>query len=173
MGAVLRAAARLLIAAVTISLLAVAVCAKADADAGQHYFIDFRARSGAPIGHTFIVYGTLDQHGRIIESHYAGFTPDRGWKPLIAMSHAVVTVSWEDRNVRPSAVYRRRLSASEYAKVVFAVHHLRSTEHRWHVLFFNCNEFAGAIAEAIELRRPPGFMPPEFYVANLRALNKP
>ena len=41
MGAVLQAAARLLIAAVTIAALAVAVCGKADADAGQYYFIDF------------------------------------------------------------------------------------------------------------------------------------
>jgi hypothetical protein len=154
-------------------MAAVAACEPSHAGTDpHHYFIDFRARAGSPIGHTFIVYGTLDRHGRILESHYVGLIPDRGWKPLVAVVHAAVTGSWHDMNLPPIAVYRRRLGGAEYAKVIFAVRHLRSTEHRWHVLFFNCNEFAGAIAEAVGLRRPPGFIPPEIYIAGLRTLNE-
>jgi hypothetical protein len=48
---------------------------------------------------------------------------------------------------------------------------MQATEHRWHALFFNCNDFAIEIAEALKLWRPPSLLPPDVWVASLRAMN--
>jgi hypothetical protein len=48
---------------------------------------------------------------------------------------------------------------------------MRATEHRWHAMFFNCNDFSIAVADAVGLRRPPSLMPPQAWIAGLRAMN--
>jgi hypothetical protein len=52
-----------------------------------------------------------------------------------------------------------------------AIRHQRTIDRQWSLLLFNCNDFAGEIAEALGLRRPPGAMLPNMFVASLRLLN--
>ena len=46
-----------------------------DRMAGAQYFIDFRARRGAVLGHTFIAYGRLGAAGQPLDVEYAGNYP--------------------------------------------------------------------------------------------------
>ncbi len=79
----------------------------------------------------------------------------------------------DDSGLKPDTIYRRRLTASEYQSVVRVVQFLRSSEHQWHAIFMNCNDFGIEVAEALHMRRPPSLMPPSMWVGLLRVLNDP
>jgi hypothetical protein len=142
--------------------------------AAERYFIEFRARPSSFVGHTYVVYGRTDSAGRILDQHYAGLLPDtKSWGAgvLIAVP-ATVREDQDDAKLRPDTIYRRPLSAAEYTRVSRTVGFLRNTEHEWHLIFQNCNDFGIALAEALGMRRPPSVMIPVHWVSMLRALNE-
>jgi len=147
--------------------------AKAPA-ASVRYFIEFRARPSTYIGHTFIHYGSTDIDGRILESDRVGFIPEEdARKGLIFPVRGTVREYRDDTRLRSRVIYRRQLSASEFARVVVAVRQMQVIQHLWHGVFFNCNDFAIEIAEALHMRRPPSLLPPDIWVDALRLLNEP
>ena len=140
--------------------------------AAPGYFIEFRARPSAYVGHTFIVYGRVDASGRTVERHHAGFIPgDDFMMALIFPVHGHIGPDPDDRKLPTTAIYRRRLSALEYRRVVDKVQLLRATQHQWHFFFFNCNDFAIEIAETLYLHRLPNLVAPNLWVDGLRILN--
>jgi hypothetical protein len=142
-------------------------------NAEERYFIEFRARPGAFIGHTYVAYGRTSAAGRILDQHYAGLLPDgNAWEGLLGPIPASVREYKADAKAKPDTVYRRPLSAGEYAMVSRAVRFLRNNERELHVVFQNCNDFGIVLAEALGLRRPPSLMPPSVWVSTLRALNE-
>ena len=139
----------------------------------ERYFIEFRARPGAFVGHTYVVYGRTDRAGRLLEQNYAGLIPTGNvWEGLLGPIAASVRQYKDDARLKPDTIYGRPLSADEYAMVSRAVRYLRNNEHQWHVVFQNCNDFGIILAEALGLRRPPSLMPPSAWVRTLRALNE-
>jgi hypothetical protein len=154
-------------------LLLLVMLASSKASAAERYFIEFRARSGHYIGHTYIVYGRTDASGRMRDQRYAGLIPGAdAMAGLIVPVAASVRGGRDDARQKPIAVYRRELSAAEYVRVSRAVGMLRHDEREWHLLFQNCNEFGIMVAESLGLRRPPPLMPPSMWVGLLRALNR-
>lgn len=143
--------------------------------AGQH-FVDFRARPGHLFGHIIVVYGRLNDRGRPIEVHYAGLYPTDGQTGLIVGSvlpvDASVRAVKEDISEAASVVYRRRLTLTQYRRLIEAVRRERALETRWHMLFFNCNDFGVRIAKSLGLRAPPTLMLPHAFVIALRWLNQ-
>lgn len=136
------------------------------------YFIDFRARPSSYIGHTYIIYGRLDGEGRVAEEHIAGLIPEHDvWEGLFVPIQANVREYKDDTKLLPVAIYRRQLSAAEYQRVARVVRYYQATEHRWHVIFQNCNTFAADLAEVLRLNRPPTVLPPSVWVEMLRKLN--
>lgn len=166
----IRAAGFALLGCVLLAMLA-----SSRASAAERHFIEFRARPGQYIGHTYVLYGRTDAAGRILEVHRAGLLPDGN-----AVAGVFVPISGivskdkdkDDTTQKPNAIYRRSLSVAEYARVSRAVTMLRGNERRWHLIFQNCNDFGIMVAEALELRRPPSLMPPTMWVELLRALNR-
>lgn len=153
--------------------------ARADA---QHwdYFVDFRARSSSRIGHTFVVYGRIDARGRILEARYAGLYPKDKYEHFLAISAiagpayavpAYIGTGKNDREEIASAVYRRRLSASGYAHLQRTLRRLQAERPRWHLFFYNCNDFAAQVAQAMGMITPPTLAPPPVYVNALAAMN--
>ncbi len=140
---------------------------------GERYFIEFRARPGPFIGHTYVAYGRTDADGRILGQHSAGLLPDGD--AVLGLFVAVPGSVRSDRNdlrYRPNNIYRRPLNPAEYARVLRAVDLLRRHEREWHLIFQNCNDFGIVLAEALGLRRPPSLMPPSTWVGMLRTLNE-
>jgi hypothetical protein len=157
-------------------LLAFSFCEEAFAQqapsAGERYFIDFRARRSVYIGHTYIIYFRLDAGGRLLEEHHAGLVPEEDvWNGVFSPIRAAIRKYKDDTRLPPTVIYRRELTASEFARVGRAVALLKAKEHRWHVIFYNCNDFAIEIAEALGLWRPPSLMPPSVWVGTLKAIN--
>src|SRR5262245_8546202 len=158
-------------------LLALCLIAPAAApDARADYFIDFRARPGAMVGHTFILYGHVDHRGRPLELHRAGLYPDEGQPALIIGTllpvRGGVRAVPDDFSETPSVIYRRTLSAAQYAQLKATVAYLRSHDHTWHMLTNNCNTFANMVARSLGLHTPPNLLVPNAWVRALRAMNE-
>jgi hypothetical protein len=89
------------------------------------YFIDFRSRAGYVFGHTYIVYGRLNMRGQPVEERYAGIYPLDNGRGLVFGSVLPVAASVrgleEDRKAAPTNVYRRRITATQYARLSAAV----------------------------------------------------
>jgi hypothetical protein len=154
-------------------LLTVAVWSDARASSDR-YFIEFRARNSAYIGHTYIRYYRTDGMGRVLEAHDTGLVPEEDvWNGVFSPIRASIRKYKDDGRLPTTEMYRRQLNADEYARVGRAVRLLRVNETRWHVIFYNCNDFAIEIAEALGLRRPPSLLPPSMWVGTLRLMNAP
>lgn len=140
------------------------------------YFVDFRSRPGYLFGHTFIVYGQIDEHGRPAKTHYAGNYPIDGQRGLILGSLISVPSSVrgvrEDYKERPTNIYRRRLSPAEFAKLKRVVSHLRASKRQWNLLFQNCNDFAIEVAHRMGMETPLSWLPPSAFIDSLREMNK-
>jgi hypothetical protein len=142
----------------------------------ERYFVDFRSRSGYLFGHTFIVFGQIDEHGRPTKTHYAGNYPIDGQRGLILGSLISVPSSVrgvrEDYKERPTNIYRRRLSPAEFAKLKRVVSHLRASKRQWNLLFQNCNDFAIEVAHRMGMETPLSWLPPSAFIDSLREMNK-
>lgn len=149
----------------------------APAQSRPDYFIDFRSRPGYLFGHTFIVYGRLDARGRPSEAHLAGIYPIDGQAGLIVGSvvpvRASVRAVQDDFREPPTNIYRRRLSAAQYARLLRVVAAARHSDHAWDLLFKNCNDFAIEVAKGMRLAAPSSWLPPYYFVGWLRLLNNP
>jgi hypothetical protein len=146
-----------------------------DRMAGEQYFVDFRARRGAVFGHTFIAYGRLSARGELHGVEYAGNYPTDGRIGLIVGSVIPVRTSIgsvkDDLKDPATIIYRRKLTAPQFARLKGAVQHLRATEHYWHLMFFNCNDIAVEATKAIGLHSPSPWLIPHAYVTALREMN--
>jgi hypothetical protein len=125
---------------------------------GRPYFVDFRGRAGYFFGHTFIVYGRLDAEGRAREVRYAGIYPTDDELGLIVGMVVPVPASVRgvDGDIKEPAtnVYRRRLTASQYARLEAAIDRVARSERHWNLLTYNCNDFAINIAGALNMHTP-------------------
>ena len=144
--------------------------------AHEQYFVDVRSRAGYVFGHTYIAYGRLGDHGQPLETRYAGIYPLDDERGLIFGSVMPVAASVrgldDDRKAAPTNIYRRRISAAQYARLASAVRRVGTTEHPWHLIFYNCNDFAIEVAQSLGLRAPPAWLLPRAFVGELRALNE-
>jgi hypothetical protein len=146
-----------------------------DQQSADQYFVDFHARRGALLGHNFIVYGRLNAQGQALGVEYAGNHPVDGAIGLIVGS--VVPVRTKIGPVKDdfadgtTIVYRRKLTAAQFARLRATVRHIRATEHYWHLVFFNCNDFVVEVIRSLGLRSPSPWLLPHAFVAELRALN--
>jgi hypothetical protein len=138
------------------------------------YFVEFHARQGLTVfGHTYIVYGRLNARGTIVARHVVGFSDgDNGTVRLYA-ARGLVGPLKRDLSHLPTASYRRHLTPAQFFQLNLKIVQIQQAQPPYHLFFFNCTDFAGEIAEAIGLRRPPGLMVPTAYVVWLRALNGP
>ena len=170
---------RAIICALLLALMTFAAPALAQPRAGSQggYFVDFRSRPAYLFGHSFIVYGRLDARGRPIDTRRAGIYPIDGQAGLIMGSVLTVQASVrgvdDDFKERPSNIYRKRLNAAEYARLLGVVGGLKRSEREWNLLFKNCNDFAIEVAKGMDMISPPSWLPPYYFVAGMRALNGP
>ena len=145
--------------------------------ADEGYFVEFRSRPGYLFGHTYLVYGRMDGRGRPTKTRYAGIYPIDGQRGLIMGSVVPVPASVrgveEDYKERPSNIYRRKLSAPQYARLTNVIRHVSADDHHWSLLFANCNDFAIEVAHGMGMTTPPSWVMPKAFIAGLREMNEP
>ena len=153
-------------------LVASGLAETASAQPDERHFIEFRARPSTYIGHTFIRYGYTDGAGRLVEANRVGLIPEEdAWKGLVFPVRGTIREYKDDRLLPSTVIYRRSITAAEYTRLVVTVRRMQAHEHLWHGFFFNCNDFAIAIAQLLHMRHLPSLTPPDVWVQALRALN--
>ena len=161
---------------VSIAALLIAVSLPAAAAAASRYVVEFRARDGDVFGHTYVAYGLTDRDGRLRRPHYAGFYPSGvlSQTALLAIFVTPAKVGSEpwDKTKRTEMVYRRALSARDYARLVRDVDDLRRIRPFWHLILYNCNSFAADVARWMGLRVPSTLQVPKDFVQQLYVLNR-
>jgi hypothetical protein len=177
-------AARLAIAAFSLLVLTAHAGAQdaprhgLSAPAGDSYYVEFRARTGGILGHAYITYGRLDRSGRPIDRRFAGLYPDDEYEdvlmtfgPLI-FAPAHIRAEKKDWATAPSAVYRRTLSAAQYAHLEWFLRQMRSRKLRWNLVFHSCSDFVGEVARELGLVIPLAWATPSGFINELQALNE-
>jgi hypothetical protein len=136
------------------------------------YYVDFRARTAASWGHSFVWYGKSSE--RAVE--VAGLTPAGDTAQYI-----LGYITWVPSETGASygdldpdyllAHYRVYLSEAD-AKQVFAyIERLKKSAKVWNAETTNCNGFIGDIATFMGLKTPSRWIRPENYVNELKSLN--
>jgi hypothetical protein len=145
---------------------------------GKPYFVEFRSRTAASYGHTFVFYGRLGEGNRFASFKVAGLHP-KGDDPAIYMRGHMVPVpsetgvSYGDLDEQyMTARFCVTLTAAEFQKVEAAIRNLQRTKTTWHAPTYNCNSFAADIARAAGLDSPnPNMYLPQAFITRMADLN--
>ena len=136
------------------------------------YYVDFRARTAASWGHSFVWYGKSSE--RAVE--VAGLTP----KGDVA-EYMLGYITWVPSETGASygdldpdyllSHYKIYLNEADAKRVFAYIKHLKEHSPVWSAEISNCNSFIGDIAEFMGLKTPSRWIRPENYVNELRSLN--
>lgn len=145
---------------------------------GKPYFVEFRSRTAASYGHTFVFYGQLGGGNKFASFKVAGLHPkgedpstyiQGHWMPV----EAETGVSYGDLDEQyMTARFCVTLTQAEYTKLSAYIRNLQATTKTWHAGTYNCNSFASDIAKAVGLDSPnPNAYLPEYFVKRLAESN--
>jgi hypothetical protein len=136
------------------------------------YYVDFRARTAASWGHSFVWYGKSSE--RAVE--VAGLTP----KGDVA-EYMLGYITWVPSETGASygdldpdyllAHYKVYLNEADAKRVFAYIEKLKKSSPVWSAEISNCNSFIGDIAEFMGLKTPSRWIRPENYINELKALN--
>ena len=152
--------------------------AKATRKTAPAYALEFRSRYALSYGHTFVMFGRLNNRGQLVGGEVAGLHP-AGDSPVPWMIGHVLPVPSEtgpsDGDLEEqyvSARYRITLSEAEDQQVVAHIRQMQASSPVWSAVAYNCNSFVGDIAKFMGLRAPASnLLMPADYINSLRELN--
>ena len=144
---------------------------------GTPYYIEFRvARIGA-YGHSYVAYGRLNASGQPAEFRYTDLHPTGNYA-LMAIGHLVpvpANTKWDPEvlTLPVASSYRRKLTATQYAKLLAAIQRANANKQPyWNAVSNNCNHYVGELARAVGLRTPMNFQVSYAFIPALRDLNE-
>lgn len=140
------------------------------------YYVEFRAADIGVYGHSYIAYGRLGANGRPVSAQYSDFHPEGGNLGLVA-GHVLpvagdMTPEKATMTLPLTTVFRRKLTATEYNKLIAAIKVAHANTHVWNALAYNCNSFVADVAQAIGLKTPPTILFASAFIPALRDLNE-
>ncbi len=146
--------------------------------ASKSYYIEFRARNAQSYGHTFSIYGRLNEHGGIATKTVAGLHPFTKSEVPWMVGHLIMVPSEtgaSDGDTEDEYLIARfhiALSTAEYKKVTTFIRDLQRRSPVWHAVLYNCNAFVGDIARfmGLDTSISPLHLPKD-YIEGLRDLN--
>lgn len=141
------------------------------------YFIEFRSRYALTYGHTFVIFGRLDEAGQMIDPEVSGLAPATDSVVPYILGHYIPVPAetgasdgdLEDRY--RSASWRVILSEAEYSNVVAYIRKLKASSHFWQATTYNCNAYVGDIARSMGYKVPGHLLRPQQYITKLREMN--
>jgi hypothetical protein len=136
------------------------------------YYVDFRARTAASWGHTFVWYGKTSE--RAVE--VAGLTPagDTAAYMLGYFTFVPSETGASYGDLDPdyvTASYRVYLNEADAKRVFAYIRKLQTSSPVWSAEIANCNSFVGSIASFMGLETPVRWRRPEDYINSLRDMN--
>lgn len=146
--------------------------------AAPQYFIEFRSRYALSYGHTFALHGLLNERGDFAEFEVAGLHPAGESSVPWTVGHVVpvpAETGASDGDLEDDYIsgrYRVLLSEEQYATVAAFIAQLKASSPVWHAALYNCNAFVATIAQSMGMQTPFTWLPPEQFIADLRAMNE-
>jgi hypothetical protein len=143
----------------------------------NQHFIEFRSRYALTYGHTYVVFGTEDKDGRMINPEVAGLAPASPDAAPYVIGHFVpvpATTGPTDGDLEEqyrSASWRVLLTDVEYDNVVAFIRKQQATSHLWDASLYNCNAFVGDIARHMGYKTPAIWLRPQQFITQLREMN--
>lgn len=145
---------------------------------GKPYYVEFRSRTAASYGHTFVFHGRLGGGNSFASLKVAGLHPKGDdpstymqghWMPVAAETGA----SYGDLDEQYlTARFCVTLTEAEYKRALAYIQSLQATKKTWHAGTYNCNAFAADIARYIGLDLPnPNMYLPERFIERMADLN--
>ena len=145
---------------------------------GKPYYVEFRSRTAASYGHTFVFHGRLGGGNSFASLKVAGLHPKGDdpstymqghWMPVAAETGA----SYGDLDEQYlTARFCVTLTEAEYKRALAYIQSLQATKKTWHAGTYNCNAFAADIARYIGLDSPnPNMYLPERFIERMADLN--
>lgn len=145
---------------------------------GKPYFVEFRSRTAASYGHTFVFYGRLGSGNKFANFSVAGLHPAGDDASTYLMGHMVPVaaetgVSYGDLDEQYlTARFCVTLNEADFKKVSAYIKQLQGEHKTWHATTYNCNAFAADIAKSIKLDTPnPNMYLPDVFIKRLGELN--
>ncbi|MET0597942.1 MAG: hypothetical protein ABWZ57_08735 [Mesorhizobium sp.] len=145
--------------------------------AENRYFVEFRARYALSYGHTYVIFGRLNDAGQPVNTEVAGLHPKSKSEVPYVLGHFVPVPSetgWSDGDLEEayrSASWRVMLNEREYADVVGYIRKLQASSPVWQASVYNCNAFTGDIAAHMGYKVPSKYLRPQQFVTDLREMN--
>jgi hypothetical protein len=146
---------------------------------GRTHYVEFRSRTAASYGHSFVLFGKLGPGEKFASVQVAGLHP-RGDDPAVYMQGHVVPVPSEtgasDGDLDEQYLTARFcvvLTEADYNRITGFIRRLQARETEWHAPTKNCNWFIGEIASELGLIAPPTpILYPETYVNAIKDMNE-
>ncbi len=141
------------------------------------YFIEFRSRYALSYGHTYVVFGRMNEAGRTVNSEVAGLHPASTNEAPYVLGHFVpvpAETGWSDGDLEEqyrSASWRVMLDEAEYRDVVATIRKLQASSPVWQASVYNCNAFTGDIARSMGYKVPSKYLRPQQFITKLREMN--
>jgi hypothetical protein len=155
-----------------------AVAGKSSQRSANQYFIEFRSRYALTYGHTYVIFGRLNQAGQMVNPEVAGLAPKSDDPNVYVLGHLApvpASTGWTDGDLEDayrSASWRVLLTEAEYRKTVASIRKLQASSPLWHASLYNCNAFVGDIASSMGYRTPGIWLRPQQFVTRLREMNQ-
>jgi hypothetical protein len=143
--------------------------------AATPYYVEFHARPSIIGGHTYIVYGALDEAGKPRDHTLVGFYPEGNVFGLLGGMIAVpgrIDKNTLDEILPDMNAYRRNLTTAQYQALNAYVDREKAKSKVWNMFVNNCNDFAAGAAEVVGLKVPSNrFLPSALFIMTLSNMN--
>ncbi|MGI6853040.1 hypothetical protein [Mesorhizobium sp. 1B3] len=146
-------------------------------DKERPYFVEFRARYALSYGHTYVVFGRLNEAGKAVNPEVAGLHPASNSPVPYVLGHFMpvpAETGWSDGDLEEqyrAASWRVMLNKAEYDDAVAKIRKLQARAGLWQASVYNCNAFTGDIARSMGYKVPSRYLRPQQFVTKLRELN--
>ena len=154
-----------------------AIAANSSRYKDHRYFVEFRSRYALSYGHTYVVFGRVNEAGRAINPEVAGLHPASTSEVPYVLGHFVpvpAETGASDGDLEEqyrSASWRVMLNQAEYGNVVAHIRELQANTRLWQASVYNCNAFTGDIARSMGYKVPSKYLRPQQFITKLREMN--
>jgi hypothetical protein len=141
------------------------------------YFVEFRSRYALSYGHSFVIFGRVNDAGQVVDREVAGLHPTTYAALPYIVGH-VVPVPAETgasdgdlEDAYRSASWRVMLNEAQYGKAVASIRKIQKSSPVWNGMTYNCNAFVANVARSMGYKTPNILLRPQQFMTELREMN--
>jgi hypothetical protein len=143
----------------------------------HRYFVEFRSRYALSYGHSFVIFGRVDDAGQVVDREVAGLHPTTYAALPYIVGHVLpvpAETGASDGDLEDeyrSASWRVMLNQAQYDKAVASIRKLQKSSPVWNGMTYNCNAFVADIARSMGYKTPNTLLRPQQFMTQLREMN--